>query len=110
MIKPGFGGLALGIFATPIILVIGPRLGQPGQGLGILGGGYGAAQLAINGADWFPLEWRGVELLALLGAIRIVATCLTVGSGGSAGDFGPSLVIGGNLRGRVREGRTGRAG
>ncbi len=93
--KPGLGGLALGIFATPIIVVIGPHLGQPGQGLGILGGGYGAAQLAISGADWFPLGWRGVELLALLGAIKIVATCLTVGSGGSAGDFGPSLVIGG---------------
>ena len=27
--------------------------------------------------------------------MKIVATCLTVGSGGSAGDFGPSLVIGG---------------
>jgi CIC family chloride channel protein len=87
--------LALGLFATPIIVFIGPHLGQPGQGLGILGGGYGAAQLGISGADWFPLGWRGVELLALLGAVKIVATCLTVGSGGSAGDFGPSLVIGG---------------
>jgi CIC family chloride channel protein len=93
--KPGLGGLALGIFATPIIFVIGPHLGQPGQGLGILGGGYGAAQLAISGADWFPLGWRGVELLALLAGVKILATCLTVGSGGSAGDFGPSLVIGG---------------
>jgi CIC family chloride channel protein len=93
--KPGLGGLALGLFAVPIILVIGPHLGQPGQGLGILGGGYGAAQLAITGAQWFPLGWRGAELLALLATVKIVATCLTVGSGGSAGDFGPSLVIGG---------------
>jgi len=93
--KPGLGGLALGILATPIIMILGPRLGQTGQGLGILGGGYGAAQLAISGSDWFPLGWRGVELLGLLGAVKIVATCLTVGSGGSAGDFGPSLVIGG---------------
>jgi CIC family chloride channel protein len=93
--KPGLGGLALGLFATPIIVYIGPHLGQPGQGLGILGGGYGAAQLGISGAEWFPLGWRGVELLALLGAVKILATCLTVGSGGSAGDFGPSLVIGG---------------
>jgi CIC family chloride channel protein len=93
--KPALGGLALGIFATPIIYLIGPHLGQPGQGLGILGGGYGAAQLAITGISWFPLGWRGAELLALLAAVKIVATCLTVGSGGSAGDFGPSLVIGG---------------
>jgi chloride channel protein, CIC family len=92
--KPGLGGLALGLFATPIIVFIGPHLGQTGQGLGILGGGYGAAQLAISGADWFPLGWRGVELLALLGGVKIIATCLTVGTGGSAGDFGPSLVIG----------------
>jgi CIC family chloride channel protein len=31
----------------------------------------------------------------LLGAAKVVATSLTVGSGGSAGDFGPSLVMGG---------------
>jgi CIC family chloride channel protein len=93
--KAGLGGLALGVFATPIIMLIGPHLGQPGQGLGILGGGYGAAQLAISGASWFPLGWRGIELLTLLGVVKILATGLTVGSGGSAGDFGPSLVIGG---------------
>jgi chloride channel protein, CIC family len=93
--KAGLGGLALGIFATPILLLIGPYVGHSGQGLGLLGGGYGAAQLAISGAGWFPGGWRGVELLALLGAVKIVATCLTVGTGGSAGDFGPSLVIGG---------------
>jgi CIC family chloride channel protein len=92
---PGLGGLALGIFATPIIMLIGPHVGQPGQGLGLLGGGYGAAQVAILGAPWFPGGWRGVELLLLLGVVKIVATSLTVGSGGSAGDFGPSLVIGG---------------
>ena len=39
-----------------------------GQGLGILGGGYGAAQVAITGASWFPSGWRGVELLVVLGA------------------------------------------
>jgi CIC family chloride channel protein len=93
--KPALGGLALGVMATPIIMVIGPRLGQTGQGLGILGGGYGSAQLAISGADWFPAGWRAVELLAILGGVKIFATCLTVGTGGSAGDFGPSLVIGG---------------
>lgn len=92
---PGIGGLILGLFATPIVMLLGPHVGQAGQGLGIFGGGYGAAQVAITGAGWFPEGWRGVELLALLGVVKIVATALTVGSGGSAGDFGPSLVIGG---------------
>ncbi len=93
--RPAIGGLALGLFATPIIVMMGPRIGQVGQGLGILGGGYGAAQLAITSAPWFPEGWRGVQLLVLLGGVKIFATSLTVGSGGSAGDFGPSLVIGG---------------
>jgi CIC family chloride channel protein len=93
--KPGLGGLALGIFATPLVMLVGPHVGAEGQGLGILGGGYGAAQVALSGANWFPLGWRGVELLVLLGVVKILATSMTVGSGGSAGDFGPSLVIGG---------------
>jgi len=97
--KPGLGGLLLGIFATPIVMYVGPHVGAKGQGLGMLGGGYGAAQLALSGAEWFPSGWFGVELLLLLGVVKIVATSLTVGSGGSAGDFGPSLVIGGILGG-----------
>jgi CIC family chloride channel protein len=93
--KPALGGLVLGIAAVPAVVAVGPQLGHDGMGLGILGGGYGAAQVAITGAPWFPGGWRGVELLALLGGAKILATALTVGSGGSAGDFGPSLVIGG---------------
>jgi CIC family chloride channel protein len=78
---------------------MGPLVQHPGQGLGILGGGYGAAQIAITGAPWFSTGWRGVELLAVLAIVKMVATCFTVGSGGSAGDFGPSLVIGGLVGG-----------
>jgi len=94
-VKPGLGGLALGVFATPLLMLVGPHLEREGRGLGIFGGGYGAAQVAILGASWLPTGWHGVELLVLLGVVKIVATSLTVGSGGSAGDFGPSLVIGG---------------
>lgn len=92
--RPAIGGLMLGALATPIIYALGPLMGD-GQGLGILGGGYGAAQVAITGATWFPETWRGVELLVLLGVIKIFATAFTVGTGGSAGDFGPSMVLGG---------------
>ncbi len=98
-VKPGLGGLALGVFATPIVMYVGPHVGQPGQGLGILGGGYGAAQVAISGASWFPGGWSGVELLLVLAVVKVIATSLTVGSGGSAGDFGPSLVMGGIVGG-----------
>lgn len=94
-LRPALGGLALGLCATPVVALIGPRIGQPGQGIGIFGGGYGAAQVAITGANWLPAGWSGVELLLLAGFVKIIATSLTVGSGGSAGDFGPSLVMGG---------------
>jgi CIC family chloride channel protein len=94
-LKPGLGGLALGGFCVPIILFIGWRLAQPGQGVGLLGGGYGAAQVAITGASWLPAGWPGVSLLLFLCFAKIVASSLTIGTGGSAGDFAPSLVIGG---------------
>jgi CIC family chloride channel protein len=93
--RPGLGGLALGVFCVPIIWVVGASLAQPGQGLGLLGGGYGAVQLAITGTEWLPIGWAGVGLLAALCLAKIVASSLTIGSGGSAGDFAPSLVIGG---------------
>jgi CIC family chloride channel protein len=93
--KPGVGGLALGLFAVPLIVFIGSRYGGPGRGLGILGGGYGAAQVAITGADWLPHGWGAVAFLLFLCAAKLFATSLTIGSGGSAGDFGPSLVLGG---------------
>ena len=92
-LRPALGGLGVGLIATPVIAFLGPRVGQTGQGFGILGGGYGAAQVAIMGAGWLPHGWRAVELLALLGVVKIAVTSLTVGSGGSAGDFGPSLVM-----------------
>jgi CIC family chloride channel protein len=93
--RPGLGGLALGVFCVPIIWFVGVKVAQPGQGLGLLGGGYGAVQLAISGSDWLPLGWAGVGLLTGLCLAKIVASSLTIGSGGSAGDFAPSLVIGG---------------
>jgi chloride channel protein, CIC family len=93
-VRPALGGLMLGVLATPIIYYLGAHMGE-GQGLGILGGGYGAAQVSISGASWFPTGWRGVEVLVALGLVKLVATSLTVGTGGSAGDFGPSMAMGG---------------
>jgi chloride channel protein, CIC family len=94
-LKPALGGVALGGFTVPIILFVGWRLAQPGQGVGLLGGGYGAVQVAITGASWLPGGWAGVTLLLFLCFAKIVASSLTIGSGGSAGDFAPALVIGG---------------
>jgi CIC family chloride channel protein len=93
--RPALGGLALGAFCTPIILYVGARSGTRGHGLGVLGGGYGAVQAAISGATWLPDGSSGILLLMTLSIAKLVAASITIGSEGSAGDFAPSLAIGG---------------
>jgi CIC family chloride channel protein len=103
-IRPALGGLALGVLSTIIILIVGSRIDTDGQGLGILGGGYGAVQMAISGAAWLPAGWSAARLLVLLAVVKLVASSLTIGSGGSAGDFAPSLAIGGLFGGAFGRG------
>ncbi len=93
-LRPAVGALLLGLLAAPVITLVGRAVGSQGQGLGILGGGYGAAQIAITGSPLLPQGWDAVQLLLLLALAKLVATALTVGSGGSAGDFAPSLALG----------------
>ncbi len=54
----------------------------------VMGGGYGWLQLTLDGQ--LPLL-----LLVVLVPAKILATSLTITSGGSGGVFAPSLVIGG---------------
>jgi len=93
--RPGLGGLSLGVFCAPLIYWVGNRIGNPGQGLGILGGGYGAVQMAIAGSPFLGEGWSAVSLLVALTMAKLLASSLTIGSGGSAGDFAPSLAMGG---------------
>jgi CIC family chloride channel protein len=97
--QPALGGLLLGVCCTPVITLVGRHLHAPGQGLGLLGGGYGAVQMAISGSPWLPPGWPAVALLVALGFAKLIAASITIGSGGSAGDFAPSLAIGGLLGG-----------
>jgi len=97
--QPALGGLVLGACCTPVIILVGNHLHAPGQGLGLLGGGYGAVQMAISGSPWLPTGWVAVAWLVALGLAKLIAASITIGSGGSAGDFAPSLAIGGLLGG-----------
>lgn len=82
-IKPAIGGLAVG--------VIGLALPS------VLGTGHQAIQDII--------DYRmGAGVLLLLVAAKIVATSLTIGSGGAGGDMAPALVIGAALGGLVGTG------
>lgn len=79
-LKPALGGLAVGV-----IWLFYPE---------VAGGGMEFVGDAMRGtvagsAAWLPVLFAGI-LLA-----KIVATSLTVGSGGAGGLFGPSLFMGG---------------
>lgn len=85
-LKPALGGLFTGIigfFFCGALLHVSP-----------LAFGYGAVQKALN------CEVGIVALLALAFG-KILTTSFSIGSGGSGGVFGPSIVIGGALGGAV---------
>ncbi len=94
-LRPAVGGLLLGLFCTPVIVEVGKHTGHPGYGFGLFGGGYGAVQMAISGLPWLLDGWTTVQLFLVLTVAKLLASSLTIGSGGSAGDFAPSLAIGG---------------
>jgi CIC family chloride channel protein len=98
-LRPVVGGLALGVLVVAIVHYLGPVVGRGDRGVGALGGGYGAAQVAISGSSWLPISWAGVEILLFLALVKIVATSCTIGFGGSAGDFAPALTVGALLGG-----------
>jgi len=59
--------------------------------LAVLGTGYGGLQLALDSSA------NAGTMLLSIALIKILTTSLTIGSGGSGGVFGPSMVIGGCL-------------
>ena len=91
-VTPGLGGLLLGAGVVAVYALGVSRIGPVPVESAFLGGGYGLAQLAV--ADVAKPSMAIAGWLLLLAAFRIGATALTVGSGGSAGDFAPALVIG----------------
>lgn len=74
-LKPAVGGLFTGVLI----------MGFPEYGIG--GVGYNGIDMALAGS--FALS-----LLLTLGVLKLLATSLTIGSGGSGGIFAPTLYIG----------------
>jgi CIC family chloride channel protein len=77
-LKPAIGGLAVG--------VIGVRFPH------VFGIGYDVTEAALTG-------WIALGIMATLVLVKIVATSLSLGSGGSGGVFAPSLFAGAMLGG-----------
>lgn len=80
VIKPALGGLAVGLLALVI-----PQ---------ILASGYGWAQKAAATDTLMAIP---LWIVLILPIAKIVATSLSIGTGGSGGIFGPGIVIGGFL-------------
>jgi len=78
--KPAIGGLLVGCIALVLPAVLGT--------------GYGYVQ---QGMERQPLLAIPVWIIVLLPFAKILATSLSIGSGGSGGIFGPGMVIGGLL-------------
>ncbi|HEY1921385.1 MAG TPA: chloride channel protein [Tepidisphaeraceae bacterium] len=106
--KPAIGGGILGIMGVLYIVVFGwvvlhvtkpvtfPTYPMPA----FFGDGYGFIEQLLT-PKYYAFE--GVDaakillLLAFLCAIKVVATCVTLGSGGSGGVIAPSLFLGATI-------------
>lgn len=87
-LKTAIGGALLGVGGLLFFRTnIAQGWGVPGNPVAFYGVGYEAMEWSLLGEGTIPL------LLALTG-IKILATSLTIGSGGSGGVFAPSLFIG----------------
>jgi CIC family chloride channel protein len=87
--KPAIGAFLTGLTGLTLYLVLGRM-----DGLAVLSFGYGILQEALRvPADKATMGLAGALMAVAVG--KILTTGLTIGSGGSGGIFGPSMVIGG---------------
>lgn len=88
--KPAIGGLSLGLLGLGYLEFFSGVPDRPA----FMGGGYPLAAGLLDAGRFTAID-RGflVALLAWL-VLKMLATCLTLGSGGSGGLFAPSLVLG----------------
>lgn len=96
-IRPAIGGLLTGVLAVALYLMMAPA-GAEAQhdALSVLSFGYGFLQKILLG-QWPVTFGAAITLLLVVGVGKLLTTSLTIGSGGSGGVFGPSMVIGGSL-------------
>ena len=88
-VKPAIGGLVVGIIAAGGYLVA-----KDTSVLSVMGSGYGILQRAVSEQS---AVGPALGVLAFVAIGKMITTSMTIGSGGSGGVFGPSMVIGGCL-------------
>lgn len=102
-IKPAAGGLMLGIVGLILLQTLQGSEETPA----IFGNGYNWIRHLMDPANYGTnvegLYITGKILLALF-ALKMLATSLTLGSGGAGGEFGPALFLGASLGGATAMG------
>lgn len=97
MLKPALGAGLAGLVALGgyyAMTLVSPEAQH--DSLSVLSFGYGILQKMLLG-DLPAGLGSAAALLAFVAVGKILTTSLTIGSGGSGGVFGPSMVIGGSL-------------
>lgn len=92
--RPSLGGFCNGVLALVFLLLARHYLDSNARILAVLSEGYPILDSAVLGGA-LPL------LLLLVGTGKLLTSGFTVGSGGAAGVFAPSMVIGGCIGGLV---------
>jgi CIC family chloride channel protein len=97
MLRPAIGSMLTGVLAVALFYGLAGLGGEAQRdGLSVLSFGYGFLQKVL--ANELPTGFGvAVTLLLAVGLGKILSTALTIGSGGSGGVFGPSMVVGGCL-------------
>ncbi|MCZ6837566.1 MAG: chloride channel protein [Planctomycetota bacterium] len=103
ILRPAIGATLLGILGLLYLVLINPDNSLPG----FYGNGYPVIIQLLDPEHYFTdssltalkpaLAFLGV--LVLLGVLKGLCTCLTLGSGGAGGMFAPSLLIGASVGG-----------
>jgi chloride channel protein, CIC family len=91
-LKPAIGAFLTGLIGVGLYYLFG----QNRSALAVMSFGYGILQDAINSSPAGAKADLYLACLLLAVALgKMLTTSLTIGSGGSGGVFGPSMVIGG---------------
>lgn len=103
IIRTMIGAFLTGVLALILYYSVGfiwPE--RQNDALSVLTFGYGFLQSVLDGTLFAESTYAPIAAILLIVAVgKTLTTSLTIGSGGSAGVFGPSMVIGGCLGGFV---------
>lgn len=109
-LKPALGGAALGVMGVAYITIMGWCVVGHAKPISFtqypmpafFGDGYGAVRQLLKPEFYASLPAGQLwALLIVLIVAKIIATCLTLGSGGSGGIIAPSLFVGAAIGGTV---------